>query len=269
MLFQLGRRSRAVGEGVGDEPHRRARRVHVGPPGHVLLQDVVLDGAAQGVGGHALLLGHELVEQQEDGRGGVDGHRGRDLVQGQVGEQQAHVGEGVNGHPHLAHLALGARVVRVEPHLGGEVEGTRQSRLPCAQEELEPFVGVLGRAEPGVLAHGPQPAPVHAGVDATRVRLAPGLAEPALRIPALEIGGPVHGPYLDARIRASHLVAHASQVREWRGAPPTQAPGGAGACGMHRSSYSAITMGAALSPHAGHSGSRRTLKVRKDSSSAS
>ena len=34
-------------------------------------------------------------------------------------------------------------------------------------------------------------------------------------------------------------------------------------------SYSAITIGAASSPHAGHFGSRRTLKVRNDCSSAS
>src|ERR1035438_10685820 len=32
---------------------------------------------------------------------------------------------------------------------------------------------------------------------------------------------------------------------------------------MHRSSYSAITIGPAFSPQAGHDGSRRTLNVRK------
>ena len=37
----------AVGEGVGDQAHRRPGRVDVGTPGDVLLQDVVLDGAAQ------------------------------------------------------------------------------------------------------------------------------------------------------------------------------------------------------------------------------
>ena len=180
----------AVGEGVGDEPHRGPRRVDVGPPGHVLLQDVVLDGAAQRVGRHALLLGHQLVEQQQDGGGGVDGHRRRDLVEGQAGQQQAHVGQRVDGHPDLAHLALGPGVVRVEPHLGGEVEGARQPGLARAQEELEALVGVLGRPEPGVLPHGPQPAPVHAGVDAPRVGRLPGLAQPAIGVPALEVGGP-------------------------------------------------------------------------------
>ena len=41
------------------------------------------------------------------------------------------------------------------------------------------------------------------------------------------------------------------------------------ACGRQRSSYSAITIGAAFGPHAGQLGSRRTLKLRNDSSSAS
>ncbi len=46
-------------------------------------------------------------------------------------------------------------------------------------------------------------------------------------------------------------------------------PSASTACGRQRSSYSAITMGAASSPHAGHVGSRRTLNVRKLCSSAS
>ena len=46
----------------------------------------------------------------------------------------------------------------------------------------------------------------------------------------------------------------------------------AGACfgwGIQSSSYSAMTISPACSPHAGHSGSRRTLNVRNSSSSAS
>src|SRR5450759_4786324 len=41
------------------------------------------------------------------------------------------------------------------------------------------------------------------------------------------------------------------------------------ACGRHRSSYSAITIGGASGPQVGQVGSRRTLNVRKLSSSAS
>ncbi len=71
----------AVGEQVSDQPHRLPRRVDVGAPRHVLLEDVVLHRAPDGGGSHPLLFGHRLVEQQEDGGGGVDRHRGADLAQ--------------------------------------------------------------------------------------------------------------------------------------------------------------------------------------------
>src|SRR5207244_8644975 len=71
----------AVGEDVGDDPHRLPRRVDVGAPGDVLLEQVVLDRPADLGGGDALTVGHQFVEQQQDGGGGVDGHRGGDLVE--------------------------------------------------------------------------------------------------------------------------------------------------------------------------------------------
>src|ERR671929_90277 len=48
------------------QPHRRLRRVDVVPAGDVLLEHVVLRRAAQLVRRDALLLGHELVQEQED-----------------------------------------------------------------------------------------------------------------------------------------------------------------------------------------------------------
>ena len=129
MVFQLGRLLGAVGEGVDDQPHGRTRRVDVGAAGDVLLQDVVLDGAADLLARHALLLGDQLVEQQQDGAGGVDRHRRRDLVHREVGHEQAHVGQRVDGHADLAHLALGPGVVGVVAHLRRQVEGAREAGL--------------------------------------------------------------------------------------------------------------------------------------------
>ena len=233
------------------------------------------------VGRDALLLGHQLVEQQQDGGGGVDGHRRRHLVEGEAGEQQAHVGERVDGHPDLAHLALGARVVGVVPHLGGQVEGARQPGLAGRQQELEALVGGLGGPEPGVLAHRPQPAPVHVGSDAPRVGVRAGLAELRSGVPAVEVGGRVHGADLDAGVGPPHSPSSLRSQPAKRDAATPPSSGlsrrrtgpirrlAVPECGMHRSSYSAITISPAFSPHAGHSGSRRTLKVRKDSSRAS
>ena len=143
---------------------RRAGRVDVRPAGDVLLEDVVLDRARQALARDAPLVGHRHVERQQGGGGGVDGHRGRHLVERQPVEQQAHVAQGGDGHAGAAHLARGQRVIRVAPHLGGQVEGHRQAGLPGGQQALEALVGRLGRAEAGVLAHGPQPAPVHGGL---------------------------------------------------------------------------------------------------------
>src|SRR5919198_967749 len=71
----------AVLEDVGGEAHGRLRRVDVVAARDVFLQHVVLDGAAELVGGDALLLADELVEEQQDRGRGVDRHRGRDLVE--------------------------------------------------------------------------------------------------------------------------------------------------------------------------------------------
>ncbi len=174
MVFQLGRLAGAVGEGVHDQSHGRARRVDVRAAGDVLLQNVVLDGAADLLARHSLLLGHQLVEQQQNGPGGVDGHGRRDLVHREVGHEQAHVGQRVDGHPDLPDLALGSGVVRVVTHLRRQVEGAGEAGLTGVEEELEALVRGLGRAEAGVLAHRPELRAVHLGVDATGVGERPG-----------------------------------------------------------------------------------------------
>ena len=120
----------AVGEQVGRQPHRGARREDVVPAGDVLLEDVVLDGAAQRAAGHALLLGDQLVEQQQQRRRGVDRHRRRHLVERDPVEQELHVRDRVDRDAGAPDLALGHRVVGVVAELGGEVEGDR--RAPSA-----------------------------------------------------------------------------------------------------------------------------------------
>ena len=75
----------AVREEVGRDPHRRPRREDVVPARDVLLEDVVLHRAAQLVAGDALLLGDELVEQEQERRGRVDRHRRRDLAERNAG----------------------------------------------------------------------------------------------------------------------------------------------------------------------------------------
>ena len=174
MVFHLGSSSRAVAEDVGDQAQRGRRRVDVGAAGDVLLEHVVLDGPGERRAGDALLLGDDLVGQQQDGRRGVDRHRRRDLVQRDAVEQGPHVVDRVDGHADLADLARCERVVGVVAHLRRQVERDRQAGLAGAEQLVVAGVGLRGRAEPGVLAHGPGPAGVHRRVDAAGVGILPG-----------------------------------------------------------------------------------------------
>jgi hypothetical protein len=161
---------RAVLEDVGDDPHRRTGRIHVGAAGDVLLEQVVLDRATDVRARHTVLLGDELVHQEEDRGRRVDRHRRRDLVERQVGEQQPHVGHRVDRDTDLADLALRPAVVGVVPHLRRQIERTGQAGLTGIEQELEALVGRLGVTEARVLAHRPEPTGVHRRVDAAGVR---------------------------------------------------------------------------------------------------
>ena len=183
----------AVREQVGRQPHRRTRREDVVPAGDVLLEDVVLHRAAQRVRRDALLLGDELVEEQQERRRGVDRHRGRDPLERDAREQHLHVGERVDRDPGAADLALGAWVVGVEPELGRQVERDREPRLAPVEQVAVALVRLLGRGEAGVLPDRPRPAAVHVGVDAARERRRARRLELARRV-----GGRVDRLDLDA-----------------------------------------------------------------------
>src|SRR2546430_4372786 len=51
-------------------------------------------------------------------------------------------------------------MIRVVTHLRGQIERDRQPGLACGEQMAEPCVGLLRRAEPGVLPHGPELAAV-------------------------------------------------------------------------------------------------------------
>ena len=124
------------------------------------------DGAAQRVAGHALLLGDELVEQQQQRGRRVDRHRRRDLVERDAVEEQLHVGDRVDRDAGAPDLAERARIVGVVAELRRQVERDREARLPALEQVAEARVRLLRRREAGVLADRPRPAAVHVGVRA-------------------------------------------------------------------------------------------------------
>ena len=168
---------RAVGEEIGREPHRRARREDVVPARDVLLQHVVLHRAAQLLAGNALALGDELVQEEQQRGGRVDGHRRRDLPERDAVEEHLHVGDRVDRDSRPPDLALGERVVRVVAELCRQVERDREACLPSLEQVAEARVRLLGRAVPRVLADRPRPPAVHRRVRAARERVLAGELE--------------------------------------------------------------------------------------------
>ena len=90
-------------------------------------------------------------------------------------------------------------MVGVVAHQRGQIEGHGKPGLPLREQIAKAAIGILGRAEARELAHGPQPAAIHRGVNAARVRRLAGIAEIALGIPIREVGLGVEPPNRIAR----------------------------------------------------------------------
>jgi hypothetical protein len=130
----------------------------------------------------------DVERQQDDGRG-VDGHRRRDLVEGDAIEQGSHVFDGIDGDAHLADLARGKRVVGVVADLRREVERDAEAHHPLRQEVAVAAVGFGGCRESRVLPHRPRTAAVHRGLYAAREGEGAGLADVGSRVGACEVVG--------------------------------------------------------------------------------
>ena len=159
----------AEGERIGDEPHRRPRRVDVLLLRDELFQDVVLNRARQRRPRHALPLGHDQVHREDHRRRRVDRHRRRDLAQRDAVEERLHVGQRHDRHAALAHFAQRQLVIGIAAHQRRQVERHAE---PCAagrQQMAITRVGLFRRAEARKLPHRPQLAAVAGGVDAAGV----------------------------------------------------------------------------------------------------
>ena len=155
-------------EDVRDQPHRRRRWIDPGPAGHVFLEDVVLDRAGHLGAGHALAFGRHDVEGHEGRGGGVDRHRRRYLAERDPVEQDLHVGKARDRNAYPADLTGRIGRIGIEAHLGRQVKGDGQPRLALLEEVAEAGVRLCRRGKPGVLAHRPEAASVHRGLDTAR-----------------------------------------------------------------------------------------------------
>ena len=184
----LGHVLRLVLDGVDDQLDRGLGRVDVLVLGVELLEDVVLQRAAEGGDVDAPLLGHGDVHRPDDAGGAVDGLGDGDLIDRDVGVEPVHVLDGVDGHAAAPDLAGGQRVVGVAPHQRRQVEGRGKPGvrgglgLGLLQQVLEALVGVVGGAEARELAHGPEPGAIALREQASRVGELAGSGQIALDV---------------------------------------------------------------------------------------
>ena len=66
-------------------------------------------------------------------------------------------------------FARGQRMIGIHAHLRGQIESHGESGDALREQIAVTPVALLGRAETGVLAHGPEPAAVHLRVNAAGV----------------------------------------------------------------------------------------------------
>ena len=199
--------ARAELEDVRHQAHRGCRGIDVRAARDVLLEDVVLDRAAQLGARDATLVGDGDVEGEQDRRRGVDRHRGRDLAQRQAVEQHLHVVDRADRHADPAHLALPRPARRRRSPSGWAGRRRPTSPVwPCVEQVAEAPVGFGGGGEAGVLAHRPQPAAIHGRLDAARERELARHAQRLVRLPAVQVLGRVEIGNLDVRGRGEPVA---------------------------------------------------------------
>src|SRR5208337_5359228 len=116
-------------EGVDDQAHGGFGRVDVFLLRDVFLEDVVLERAGDGLPVGALLFGDGEVHGPDDRGGGIDGHRGGDIGEGNLVEEDFHVGERGDGDAAFADFAFGEGVIGIVAHESREIEGGGEAGL--------------------------------------------------------------------------------------------------------------------------------------------
>src|SRR3989339_809462 len=115
---------------VADDPDGWLRRAHEGLLGDELLEHVVLNRSPDPGKRHPSFVRGGAVHRPQHRGGGVDGHRGRYLVQRNFVHEGQKVVEGVYCNAAPAAFAAGLGRVGVVAHQCREIKGRAQPRLP-------------------------------------------------------------------------------------------------------------------------------------------
>src|SRR5881397_2011572 len=145
--------------------------------------NVVLQRALELAERNALLLSHCDVHRQQNRRTGVDSHGCRHAIERDAVEQPLEILDAVDRDTRSPDFSFRPGMIGVVSHLRRQIERDRETGLPHLQQMMEPLVGLLGRPEPRVLAHRPEPAAIHRRIGTTRERRLTGQAEVTLGTP--------------------------------------------------------------------------------------
>ena len=193
MVFHSGQVLARPGEDVGDDAHGVTDGINVGAARDVLLEDVVLDSAGELADVRAGAAGDSHVEGEQDAGRGVDGHRGGDAVERNVREEALHVFDRVDGDADFADFADRHGRIGVVADLRRQVEGDGKAGGSLVEEEFVTAVALFCVAHACILAHGPETAAVHGGLDAAGEGKFAGKAEVAVGGKGGEVFGGVDG----------------------------------------------------------------------------
>ena len=159
---------RRVFNDVGNDPHRRFRRIDVGVADHELFEDVVLDRARELILTDTLLLAGNDVTRQNRQHRAVHGHRHAHLIQRNAIEQDLHVLDGVDGHAGFTNIAKHPWMITVVSSMCRKIEGDGEPHLPSRKVGPIERVGFFSGREAGVLTNRPRTVRVHRGSRASQ-----------------------------------------------------------------------------------------------------
>src|SRR5437660_4398075 len=129
---------------IDSETHGRLRRIHVGIPGNVLLQNIVLRSPTQLPLRDPLLQSSRSIQAEQNRSGRVDCHASADLAEIDSIEQPSHIVDTADSDSDLAHFPVRSWMIRVKAELRWKIEGSAKSSLSMRDQILESPVGFAG-----------------------------------------------------------------------------------------------------------------------------
>src|SRR5438132_557031 len=115
---------------VDREPQRKLRRIDVGIPSNVLLQNIILRSSTQLPLRDPLLQSNCGIQAEPDRSRRVDCHASADFAKIDSIEQPSHIVDTADSDSDLAHFPMRSLMIRVKAQLRWKVEGSAKSSLP-------------------------------------------------------------------------------------------------------------------------------------------